>query len=139
MAGHNDMTDPAATQAALDRALAHALAPPALPPDFRQRLTAAIARLPADDLAERRRRLQRERDEQLAQLHRDSVRLRLNTLGALIGGAFVAGVGTTLAWPWVNATFAPHGALALALLGVATGVAIGLSSWLRRANAPIAR
>jgi len=131
MAGHDDMIEPAATLGALDSALQRTLVPPALPADFRQRLAAAIARVPADELALRRRALEQERVEQLAQLRRDSVRLRLNTLGALIGGAFVAGVGTTLAWPWINAAFAPHGALALALLGAATGLAIGLAGWLR--------
>ena len=131
MAGHDDMNDPHALQSALDGALRRALAPPALPSGFRQRLTAAIARLPADERAQLRRALEQERAEQLAQQRRDSVRLGLNTLGALLGGAFVAGVGTTLAWPWINATFAPHGPLALGLIGAGIGLSIGLSSWLR--------
>ncbi len=134
MARHHDMNDPLATQAALERALRRALVPPALPPDFHRRLAAAIARLPADEFAQRRQAIEQERAEQLAQLRRDSVRLRLNTLGALIGGAFVAGVGTTLAWPWIDAGFAPHGRLALAVIGAAAGIAIGLSSWLRPAG-----
>jgi hypothetical protein len=131
MAEHNDMNEPDALQVALDGALRRALLPPALPADFTQRLSAALARLPADERAQQRRALEQERAEQLAQLQRDSVRLRLNTLGALIGGAFVAGVGTALAWPWINATFAPHGSLALGLIGAGVGLAIGLSGWLR--------
>lgn len=131
MAGHKDMNEPDALQAALDGALRRTLVPPALPADFEQRLSAAIARLPADERARQRRALEQEREEQLAQLRRDSVRLRLNTLGALIGGAFVAGVGTALLWPWINATFAPHGSLALATIGAGVGLAIGLSGWLR--------
>ena len=93
------MNNGSADDARLDRALQQALVPPALPADFRKRLTAAIARSAADDTALRRRTIERERLDQLAELHRDSVRLRLKTVGALIGGAFVAGVGTTLAWP----------------------------------------
>jgi hypothetical protein len=69
-----------------------------------------------------------ERLEQLVALRDDSTRLKLKTLGALIGGAFSAGVGTTLAWPWISATFAPHGDFALLVISVGIGLAIALST-----------
>ena len=107
------MTDEPIPDAQLDRALRRAIGSPELPAGFRQRLSAAIARSAPEDLARLRQRLERERLEQLVALHDDSMRLKLKTVGALIGGAFTAGVGTTLAWPWIRATFAPHGNFAL--------------------------
>ena len=126
------MSDESLQHARLDRALRQAIVAPALPAGFRQRLTAAIARQPSHDAALRRELLERERLDQLAELHRDSVRLRLKTLGSLIGGAFTAGVGTTLAWPWISTTFAPHGGIALLAISAALGLAIGIPSWLQR-------
>jgi hypothetical protein len=111
---------------AVHATLVRALAPPALPDGFRQRLVAALAREPGEALARRRLALERERREQLAALARDSVRLKLQTLGALVGGAFVAGVATALALPWIHATFAPHEALALVVIGAVIAAAAGL-------------
>jgi hypothetical protein len=125
------MSNESLHDAGLDQALQQALAAPELPADFRRRLMAAIARSASEDTALRRRMIERERLDQLTELQRDSVRLRVKTLGYLIGGAFVAGVGTTLAWPWINATFAPHGGIALAVIGAGLGLAIGLSSWIQ--------
>lgn len=130
MAGTTDLNDPL-PQDALDHALRSALAPPPLPDGFRARLAAAIHRESPVDLAARRRQLEREHRERLEQLQRDSVRLRLRTLGSLLGGAFFAGVGTSLAWPWISATFAPHAGLALGLIGAGIGAAIGLTGWQR--------
>jgi hypothetical protein len=129
------MSDESLQHARLDRALRQAIVAPALPAGFRQRLTAAIARNSSEDAALRRGLLERERLDQLAELHRDSVRLRLKTLGSLIGGAFTAGVGTTLAWPWINATFAPHAGIALLVISAGLGLAIGVPSWLHRTGA----
>jgi hypothetical protein len=128
------MSDESLQHARLDRALRQALVAPALPAGFRQRLTAAIARTSSEDAALRRELLERERIDQLGELQRDSVRLRLKTLGSLIGGAFTAGVGTTLAWPWISETFAPHGGIALLVISAGIGLAIGLPSWLQRAG-----
>jgi hypothetical protein len=134
------MNDESLQHARLDRALRQAIVAPALPAGFRQRLTAAIARNSLQDTALRRELVERERLDQLAELHRDSVRLRLKTLGSLIGGAFTAGVGTALAWPWIHATFAPHAGIALLVISAALGLAIGVPSWLHRASpAPWAR
>jgi hypothetical protein len=128
------MTDETIQDAQLDRALRQALITPELPANFRQRLGAAIARTAPDEVARLRQKLERERLEQLVELRGDSTRLKLKTLGALIGGAFSAGVGTTLAWPWISATFAPHGDFALLAISVGVGLAIALSSWLQRAG-----
>jgi hypothetical protein len=122
-------------EARLDQALQQALVGPELPAHFRNRLMAAITRSASEDAVVRRQLIERERLDQLAELQRDSVRLRLQTLGYLIGGAFVAGVGTSLAWPWINATFAPHGDIALAAIGAGLGLTIGVSSWRRRMGA----
>jgi hypothetical protein len=129
------MSDESMHHARLDRALRQAIVVPDLPAGFRQRLRAAIASNPLQDTALRRELLERERLEQLAELRRDSVRLRLKTLGSLIGGAFTAGVGTTLAWPWISTTFAPHGGIALLVISAALGLAIGVPSWLQRTGA----
>jgi hypothetical protein len=128
------MSDESTQHAQLDRALRKAIEVRDLPAGFRQRLFAAIARSPSQDAALRREHLERERLDQLAELQRDSVRLRMKTLGSLIGGAFAAGVGTTLAWPWISETFAPHGAIALLVISAGIGLAIGLQSWLQRAG-----
>jgi hypothetical protein len=128
------MTDETIQDAELDRALRQAIVAPALPAGFRQRLAAAIARSAPVDLPKLRQRLERDRLEQLVELHDDSMRLKLKTLGALIGGAFAAGVGTTLAWPWISATFAPYGDIALLSISAGIGLAIALTSWLQRAD-----
>jgi hypothetical protein len=128
------MTDESIRDVQLDRALRQALIAPELPANFRQRLVAALARSAPEDVARVRQRLERERLEQLVALRDDSTRLKLKTLGALIGGAFSAGVGTTLTWPWISATFAPHGDFALLAISVRIGLAIALSSWLQRAG-----
>ena len=62
------------------------------------------------------------------------MRLKLKTLGALIGGAFTAGVALTLAWPGISATFAPHGAIALLAISVGIGLVIAVTSWLQRTD-----
>jgi hypothetical protein len=128
------MTDETNQDAQLDGALRRAIVAPELPSHFRQRLTAAIARSAPVDVAKLRQRLERDRLEQLLELRDDSMRLKLKTLGALIGGAFAAGVGTTLAWPWISATFAPYGDIALVAISVSIGLAIALTSWLQRTD-----
>jgi hypothetical protein len=125
------MTDELIPDTPLDQALRQIIVAPDLPAGFRQRLTAAIARSVPEDLASARQRLERERLEQLMELREASVRLKLKTLGALIGGAFTAGVGLALAWPWISATFAPHGDFALLAISVSIGLAIALTSWLQ--------
>ena len=128
------MTDETTQDVQLDRALRRIIIAPDLPAGFRQRLTAAIARSAPEDVAGLRQRLERERLEQLMELHEDSMRLKLKTLGALIGGAFTAGVGLTLAWPWISATFAPHGDIALLTICVGIGLVIAVTSWLQRTD-----
>lgn len=136
MATGNDVNDARPEEAGLDRALARALAPPALPAGFRQRLAAALARESDDALVRRRVAAERERREQLAALARDSVLLRLQTLGAIVGGAFVAGAATALALPWIREAFAPHERLALVLIGAGIAVAAGIAVWNSRVGEP---
>lgn len=119
--------------AALDQALGRALAPPGLPAGFRQRLRAEIARRPlADDLARRRLDAEREHGATLAALERDAVRLKLATLGTLIGGAFVAGVAVTLALPYVRELSGPYETAALATTGVVIAAWAGFAAWSSR-------
>jgi hypothetical protein len=122
----------------LDAALARALPPPQLPPDFRARLTAAIAREGTHEAAgvPARARLEREHRERLAELEAGYVRLRRRTLGSVIGGAFAAGAAVALALPWIKSMFGPNAVLVLALLGAAVGLAIGTASWMGRLGVP---
>ncbi len=126
------MTDKTTQDVQLDRALRRIVGAPDLPAGFRQRLTATIARSAPADVAGLRQSLERERLEQLMELREDSMRLKLKTLGALIGGAFTAGVGLSLAWPRISATFAPHGDIALLAISVGIGLVIAVTSWLQR-------
>jgi len=122
----------------LDTALARALPPPELPPDFRARLSAAIAReaeLGAASLATRPR-LEREQRQLLAELEAGYTRLRRRTLGTLIGGAFAAGAAVAVAMPWLKATFDGNAMLVLSVVGAAIGLAIGTASWIGRVGVP---
>lgn len=126
------MNDPTQEQAAraqraLDAALARQLAPPALPPGFRERLRAAIARAPAEDLATRRRRLEQERREALDDLRSGSVRVGREVLGLLLLGAFTLGAVLVALMPWLRATFGPNaGLVVVAVVAVA---ALGYALW----------
>jgi hypothetical protein len=122
----------------VDAALARALVPPELPPDFRARLTAAIAR-EADGEAlspERRARLQREERQRLLEFEAGVVRLRRRTLGTLIGGAFAAGAAVAVALPWLQAIFGPRAMFVLACIGALIGIGIGTASWIGRLRLP---
>jgi hypothetical protein len=124
--------------AALDSALARALAPPELPAQFRNQLTAAIAREAALEIAMwgARPRLEREQRERLAELEAGYMRLRRRTLGTLIGGAFAAGAAVAVALPWLKSAFGPNAMLVLAALGAVAGLAIGTASWMGRLGVP---
>jgi hypothetical protein len=124
------------TDAALDRGLRQALSAPALPPGFRERLRAALARDPGEELMRRRQAALREHEAGIAALARDSVSLRLKTLGTLIGGAFAAGVALTLAMPWIREFFAPYGNLALGAIGVAIAAGAAFASWSAQGASP---
>jgi len=121
---------------ALDQVMVRTLVPPALPAGFRTRLQAAMARSGADDLATRRAMLERERREQLAVFRGDTVRLRRQTIAALLGGAFVGGVVVTAALPWIRATFGAHSGLVLPLVGAGIALLVGAATWARRAGVP---
>jgi hypothetical protein len=117
---------------ALDAALGRVLSPPAVPPHFRTRLMAALARVSDETLAEARRRLQLEEAARLADLEAGYLRLRRRTLGTLIGVAFAAGAALTLALPWLREHFGPATPLLLSGLGGVIGVGIGVKAWLER-------
>jgi hypothetical protein len=117
---------------ALDVALGRALAPPAVPADFRARLMAAITRTDDETLAETRRRLKLEEAARLADLEAGYLRLRRHTFGTLIGIAFAAGTGLALALPWLKQSLGAATPLLLGGLGAAIGVGIGVKAWLER-------
>jgi hypothetical protein len=121
---------------ALDQALARALAPPALPTGFRERLLAALTRVGDTDLATRRSMLEREHRELLQVLHSDSIRLRWRTVGYLVGGAFAAGIAVAVAMPWIRATFGAESDLIMLLAWAGFGLLVGGVSWVRRNGAP---
>ena len=124
--------------AALDAALARALAPPALPAGFQLRLQAALARQASgtEQRAARRAQAQREERQHLAELDADYLRLRRRTLGTLIGGAFAAGAAVAVVLPWFKSIFGPNAMLALAALGAVVGLAIGTASRMARLGVP---
>jgi hypothetical protein len=121
---------------ALDQALARALAPPDVPAGFRARLLAALTRASDTDLATRRTMLEREHRELLQVLHGDSIRLRLRTVGYLVGGAFAAGVAVTIAMPWIRATFGPESDRVMLFMWAGFGLVVGGVSWVRRNGTP---
>ena len=119
---------------ALDRALARALDPPALPPGFQLRLQAALAResAGAGGRAAGRTHAQREQRERMAELDADYLRLRRRTLGTLIGGAFAAGAAVAAVFPWLQASFGVNAIYVLASAGALLGIGIGTASWIGR-------
>jgi hypothetical protein len=119
-----------ASDRALDRALSRVLEPPAMTDAFRERVRAALARAGATDLADLHARLEIDRRERLAQLDEDYIRLRRRTLGTMIGGAFAAGAAAAIALPWMTRVLGPDAPLALAAVGAAVGIGIGVSFWL---------
>jgi uncharacterized membrane protein YraQ (UPF0718 family) len=121
---------------ALDRALSRALTPPGLPAGFRTRLLAALTRVSDSDLATRRGVLEREHRDHLRALHSDSIRLRWQTIGYLVGGAFAAGVAVAVGMPWIRATFGAESDLIMLLAWVGFGLLVGGISWVRRHGAP---
>ncbi|MGH8219700.1 MAG: hypothetical protein ACREUT_14235 [Steroidobacteraceae bacterium] len=116
---------------ALDAALSRALEPPRVTEAFRERMRAALARSTETDLAGLRARLETERREMLAQLDAEYIRLRRRTLGTLIGGAFAAGAAAAIALPWMAKLVGPDAPLAVAAIGAAVGLGIGVSSWFK--------
>ena len=114
----------------VDAAFARTLAPPALPVRFRAMLQEAISREADSSLADARLRLERERRETLVELERNYVRLRRQTLGTMVGGAFAAGAAAAVALPWVRAYFGAIAPLVIASTGVGVGLVITVAAWL---------
>jgi len=124
-----------ASERALDAILALTLAAPPLPAGFRGQVRAAVLRTAQRSEVERAR-LESERCERLAEIEAGYLRLRRRTLGALIGGAFAAGVAVAVLMPWFNSTFGPNALFALAACGALVGLAIGTISWMRHLGFP---
>jgi len=93
---------------------------------------AALARAAETDLVELRARLEGERQERLAELDAEYIRLKRRALGTMIGFAFAAGSAVALVLPWLEARFGAHATLILALAGAALGLAIAFASWRSR-------
>jgi hypothetical protein len=114
----------------LDAVLSKTFRAPSPTSDFRSRLVAAIARTrEPDGIQTLRTRLEREYQEQLAELRAGYVRMRRRTLAAIIGGAFAAGAGSVFALPWLTELFGAAALFVLAVLGASVGLAVGLSPW----------
>jgi hypothetical protein len=132
----NDLNDAGMPADALDRALGRALGGPPLPADFRLRLRARLESSAQADVALRRRLLEQERRDQLAGLRADSIRMTWQTLGSLVGAAFVAGVSLALAWPWLRAFTGDIRESTIALCIAAISVVVAAIVWIRRFGAP---
>ena len=122
----------AALERALDAALARALLAPGPSSAFRERLRAAIARGDAIDVGAQRAQLERELRMQMAELRSGYVRLQRRTLAAILGGAFAAGAAAMIALPWLQSHFGAGAILAVPLVGVVVGLAIGASQVISR-------
>ena len=133
----NDTTEPEPRwEDALDAALGRAVRPPSVPAQFRAHLQAALLRArEGDGTSDARRRLEREHRERLKELEAGYLRLRRRTLGAVIGGAFAAGIAVPLVLPWFNEHFGRLAPVALASVGGAIGLCIGVQSLLRAREA----
>lgn len=131
----DDDLDPS-QDASLDRALRQALAPPALPAGFHDRLQAAWVRQAADDLARQRRALEAEHARGLETLQRGYVRLKRDTLALVLAAAFTAGAVATWAVPWLRETRGIDLSTLLPLLAVAIGMAAGAGVWVDRFGLP---
>ncbi len=111
---------------ALDRALARALRPPQVSEAFHRRLQSGLAEAAAVDLSLLRAQLEDERRHRLAQLDARYLRIKRETLGTMLGGAFASGAGIAVAMPWLQSHFGSVAPLVLAFAGAAVGLAIGL-------------
>lgn len=114
----------------LDAALSEALRPPALPPGFRSRLTAEMARSrePAG-LRTVVARLEREHRECLAQLDARYLRMRRRTWAAMVGMVSAAAAGTFALLPILTELFGPAGPLVLTALGGLVGFSTSTKIW----------
>jgi len=113
---------------ALDAALSRTLTPPQVGPQLRTRMQAALLRAHEPDLAEVRSKLEREKQERLAELEANYVQLRRRTLGTIIGGAFAAGAVAAVAMPWLQTHFGNWAPFALASAGAVAGLLIALGA-----------
>ncbi len=111
---------------ALDAALGRALTSPQVTSQFRTRLQAALTRASEPELAEVRSRLEREKQEKLAQLDANYVQLRRRTLGTIVGGAFAAGAAVAVAFPWLQMQFGTWTPIVLASGGAVAALTIAV-------------
>ena len=118
---------------ALDDTLGRALRAPEVPHDFSARLSAALSRTAATDLAELRARLEREQREQLRTLKADYVQVRRGTLGTLLGVTFAAGAAAVIAMPWLRAHLGAYTPMVIAWGGTAVALGVAFFEPLRRA------
>ena len=116
----------------LDSELERVLTAPEVSEGLHRRLHAALARAADTDIALLRARIESERREKLAELDANYIRIKRQTLGTMIGGAFAAGAAVTVVMPWLQSHFGAVAPLILAFAGAAVGLAIGLSSWRAR-------
>jgi Flp pilus assembly protein TadB len=115
---------------ALDRALAASLVPPRPSPQLRVRLQAAMAQETDARIAQAHRLFEKEHRERQAALHAQYVKLRRQTLGVVVGGAFAAGAAATAVLPWLTAQLGRSSPVAVVCTGMLVGLAIGVAFWL---------
>jgi hypothetical protein len=84
------------------------------------------------DVGAQRARLERELSAQMAELKSGYVRLQRRTLAAILGGAFAAGAAAMIALPWLQSHFGAGSIIAVPLVGVVVGLAIGASQVVNR-------
>jgi len=120
----------------LDAALGHALATPALPEGFQDRLHAAWRALAAEDLARQRLALEAEHARQLQALQRGHVRMKRDTLALVLAVAFTAGVVVAWAVPWLRDVHGVDLSSWAPLLAVGIGMAAGALAWVERFGLP---
>ena len=111
--------------AALDRALASALVPPALSRDFRARLVARAQAEAERDLAPRRRALEIEYANQARRLRSARVRRLLETLPAIASACLAAGAAVVALAPSLLAVTGISSIALLYAITICAGTAIG--------------
>ena len=96
-----DLTDAWPQGDALDGALSTILQPPALPADFHVALRRAIELETERDTLARRRAMEADHAQRLAELRAGYVRVRRDALAIALAISFTLGAGISVALPWL--------------------------------------
>jgi hypothetical protein len=121
-----------ALEAALDRALADCLRPPALTQDFPTRLRQAVDRRDAGDLERRRATLELEFQHNFARLQSGFVRRRRAAIGFFLLAAVSVGAALDMLLPHLHQLSTVAVTPAGQAVSVAIGIGIAMTVWLAR-------